>query len=473
MPIHYPKSFFKLLSVGFLLAVLPLIIGLLINTVAIQRLSTQSQRAIYDAARVTHAARELSETANSLERVAQQSVVLKDPTLWESYLALHQRFVNASAQLGELSLELSMRVELSALQQEEQQLNAHLVKIGIGAVGAPDAAIRYADISDTAQKLLMRSSKVIDKEAESLRVLAEKTETQVKRQLFLLLPLSIFIVAGFTYLLAKPIAQLEQGIRDLGERRLDARIEVNGPDDLKQLGDQLDWLRLRLVQLEEQKSRFLRHISHELKTPLTALREGSDLLAEEIAGPLTEKQREIVRILRQHSLDLQQLIEDLLRHGESEFQQTPLKLQPVKPREVLAKVIDKQRLTMTARHIKVDMKVDDFVLRTDPERLRIVFDNLLSNAIKYSPSSGTITVSATNNNSHALLSVIDEGPGVADEDLDNLFDPFYRGQAVAAGVVKGSGLGLSITKEHVLTLGGEINVGKGQGHFTVKLPLNL
>lgn len=473
MPIHYPKSFFKLLSVGFLLAVLPLIIGLLINTVAIQRLSTQSQRAIYDAARVTHAARELSETANSLERVAQQSVVLKDPTLWESYLALHQRFVNASAQLGELSLESSMRVELSALQQEEQQLNAHLVKIGIGAVGAPDAAIRYADIADTAQKLLMRSSKVIDKEAESLRVLAEKTETQVKRQLFLLLPLSIFIVAGFTYLLAKPIAQLEQGIRDLGERRLDARIEVNGPDDLKQLGDQLDWLRLRLVQLEEQKSRFLRHISHELKTPLTALREGSDLLAEEIAGPLTEKQREIVRILRQHSLDLQQLIEDLLRHGESEFQQTPLKLQPVKPREVLAKVIDKQRLTMTARHIKVDMKVDDFVLRTDPERLRIVFDNLLSNAIKYSPSSGTITVSATNNNSHALLSVIDEGPGVADEDLDNLFDPFYRGQAVAAGVVKGSGLGLSITKEHVLTLGGEINVGKGQGHFTVKLPLNL
>jgi two-component system sensor histidine kinase GlrK len=100
MNIHYPKSFFKLLSAGFLLAVLPLIIGLLINTVAIQRLSTQSQRAVYDAARVTHAARELSETANSLERVAQQSVILKDPTLWKSYLTLHQRFVNASAQLS-------------------------------------------------------------------------------------------------------------------------------------------------------------------------------------------------------------------------------------------------------------------------------------------------------------------------------------------------------------------------------------
>lgn len=472
MNIHYPKSFFKLLSVGFLLAVLPLIIGLLINTVAIQRLSTQSQRAIYDAARVTHAARDLSETANSLERAAQQSVILKDPTLWESYLTLHHRFVNASVQLGKLPLEASMRQELAALQQEEQQLNAYLVKIGIDATGATDAAIRYADIADTTRQLLTRSSMVIDKEAESLRALAEQTEIQVKRQLFLLLPLSIFIVAGFTYLLAKPIAQLEQGIRDLGERRLDARIEVNGPDDLKQLGDQLDWLRLRLVQLEEQKSRFLRHISHELKTPLTALREGSDLLSEEVAGPLTEKQGEIVRILRQHSLDLQRLIEDLLRHGESEFQQTPLKLQPVKPGGIIANVIDKQRLAMTSRQIKLDRQVDDFVLRTDPERLRIVFDNLLSNAIKYSPDSGTITVSVTKNNTHALLSVMDEGPGIADEDRDNLFDPFYRGQAVATGVVKGSGLGLSITKEHVLTLGGDIIVGRGKGHFTIQLPLN-
>jgi signal transduction histidine kinase len=77
-----------------------------------------------------------------------------------------------------------------------------------------------------------------------------------------------------------------------------------------------------------------------------------------------------------------------------------------------------------------------------PSRLRIVFDNLLSNAIKYSPANGTITVSAKKNDNHVLLSVIDEGPGVADEEMDNLFDPFYRGQAVAAGVVKRLGVGI-------------------------------
>ncbi len=473
MRLHYPKSFFNLLSVGFLLAVLPLVVGLLMNTVAIQRLSSQSQRAVYDAARVSHATRELSETASSLERAVQQSVVLRDTALWENYLGVHQRFLAAGKQLGSLPLESPMRSALDALLQREQQLHAALLEAGIHDEKSALLARRHAQITDAARLLLSQSSGAIDREAEALRDLAEQTESRVKKQLFLLLPFAIFVVAGFTYLLARPIAQIEQGIRDLGERRLANPIEVTGPRDLEQLGKQLDWLRLRLVQLEEQKSRFLRHISHELKTPLTALREGSDLLAEEVAGPLTERQREIVRILRQHSLDLQRLIEALLRHGEAEFQQAPLKLQAVKPREIIEHVVDKQILAIAARDLHLKLKADDFVMQTDAERLRIVFDNLLSNAIKYSPAGGTITITAAKKNSHALFNVIDEGAGVAEADREFLFDPFYRGQAAAAGALKGTGLGLSIAKEHVLTLGGTIEVGTGQGHFTVQLPLNL
>jgi two-component system sensor histidine kinase GlrK len=472
MRIRYPRSFFKLLSAGFLLAVLPLVVGLLANTVAIQRLAAQSQRAVYDAARVVHTTRELSETATSLERAAQQSVVLRDPTFWNAYLTLHSRFVEAGSELAALPLEAPMRSELDALLHLEMQLNDDLVKVGPKAKPALALARRHAEVSRATRELLTSSSGAIDREVKSLRELATQTEARVKEQLFLLLPVSIFVVAGFTYLLAKPIAQIEQGIRDLGDRRLEAKIEVNGPEDLEQLGRQLDWLRLRLVQLEEQKSRFLRHISHELKTPLTAVREGSDLLAEEVAGPLSERQREIVRILRQHSLDLQRLIEDLLRHGEAEFQQAQLKLQPVKPVEIIAKVVEKQTLAMAVREIHLEQKVDDFVMRTDAERLRIVFDNLLSNAVKYSPIGGTVTVMARKNRTNAILEVMDEGPGVAQADRENLFDPFYRGQAVAAGAVKGSGLGLSIAKEHVLSLGGQIEVGDGKGHFIVKLPLN-
>jgi two-component system sensor histidine kinase GlrK len=464
--IRYPKSFFKLLSAGFLLAVLPLLVGLLANTVAIQRLAGMSQQAVFDAARIAHASRELTESVTALERAARQSVVLRDPALWDGYLGQHARFLAAGEQMAGLPLEAAMRKGLEELMRQEGALHQELS--GMNRVASLDE--RYAGVFLAAQELLAQSNAAIDREAEALRRLGAETESNVRTQLIVLLPVALFIVAGFTYLLARPIAQLDHGIRNLGEGRFDAPIDVTGPEDLEQLGRQLDWLRLRLAQLEEQKSRFLRHVSHELKTPLTALREGSELLAEEVAGPLTPGQRDIARILRENSQHLQRLIEDLLRHGEAEFRDAPLKLQPVKLAEVIAAVAEKQKLAIAARHLRLALRAEDFVLRTDAERLRVVLDNLISNAVKFSPDGGTLTVSVKRGVREAVIEVEDEGPGVAAEDRERIFDPFYRGSRQAQGMVKGTGLGLSITKEHVLALGGRIEVGANSGRFTVTLP---
>ena len=471
MQIRYPKSFFKLLLVGFVLAVLPLLVGLLGNILAIERLAAQSQRAVYDAARIAHASRELNDTAVSLERAAQQSTVLRDAALWQGYNSLRVRFRDAGERLAKMPLETEIRKSLDDLLQGEAMLHETLMQNGPLAREANATARRYVEISSATRNLLGRSSTLIDREAESLRELAAQTEAQARLQLFVLIPLAVFVVAGFTYLLARPIAELNQGIRDLGERRLDSRIEVTGPEDLEQLGHQLDWLRLRLIQLEEQKSRFLRHVSHDLKTPLTILREGSELLAEEVAGSLSERQREIVLILKQNSLELQRLIETLLRHGEAEFHLAPVKLQTVKPSEIIAAIIERQKLACSARNIRVSLQMEDFAMQTDPDRLRVVFDNLLSNAVKYSPDEGEIVVSARRQGGKARLEVVDQGPGVAPVERERIFEPFYRGSANATGAVRGSGLGLSIARDHVLAMGGDISVGEGQGRFTVSLPL--
>ncbi|OHC67366.1 MAG: hypothetical protein A2045_01530 [Rhodocyclales bacterium GWA2_65_20] len=471
MQIRYPKSFFKLLLIGFVLAVLPLLVGLLGNILAVQRLAAQSQRAVYDAARIAHASRELNDTAASLERAAQQSIVLRDAALWQGYNSLRLRFRDAGERLTQMPLETEIRKTLDDLLRGEALLHETLTRDGPLAKQASATARRYVEISVATRSLLERSSTLIDREAESLRELAAQTESQARLQLFVLIPLAIIIVAGFTYLLARPITELNQGIRDLGERRLDSRIEVSGPEDLEQLGRQLDWLRLRLIQLEEQKSRFLRHVSHELKTPLTILREGSELLAEEVAGSLSERQREIVLILKQNSLELQRLIETLLRHGEAEFHLAPVKLQTVKPSEIIAAIVERQKLACSARDIQVNLQMEDFAMQTDPDRLRVVFDNLLSNAVKYSPDAAEIVVSARRQGGKALLEVVDQGSGVAPTERERIFEPFYRGSADAAGMVRGSGLGLSITRDHVLAMGGDISVGEGQGRFTVSLPL--
>ena len=115
-----------------------------------------------------------------------------------------------------------------------------------------------------------------------------------------------------TRYIARPIAEIDGAIRQLGGADFSQPISVRGPEDLRYLGRRLDWLRRRLEEFETQKNRFLRHVSHELKTPLTALREGAELLNDQVAGPLAPPQRQVVGIMRDNSVKLQRLIEELL-----------------------------------------------------------------------------------------------------------------------------------------------------------------
>lgn len=467
LKLRYPRSFVKLLSIGFALVALPLLIGLIGNAVSIRRLAAQSQQVVYQAVQVTQASRALQENLSLLERAARQYLVIKDPAMRETYDRLHESFVESGQRLAALPLTEEQRRELERLLGAEQEIFA-----AVGAGRQADAVAGFDRMAEVARALLKHSSEGIEREVESLRALASDAERVVYSQLLALLPVAVFLVLGFSHLLSRPIAELDRGIRGLGEGRFERKIAVNGPEDLEQLGSQLDWLRLRLMQLEEQKSRFLRHVSHELKTPLTALREGSDLLAEQAAGPLTPQQEEIVRILRENSLHLRRLIEDLLSYSAAEFHQASLKLQTIDPRDFVAHVVVKHELALASRKLALQVDIGDFALVADGERLRVVLDNLLSNAIKFSPSGATIALSWKSEEGNALLEVADEGPGVAPEDRERIFDPFYQGGARGESAVKGSGLGLSIVREHVLAHGGRIELLPGSGaRFRVVLPL--
>ena len=107
----------------------------------------------------------------------------------------------------------------------------------------------------------------------------------------------------------------------------------------------------------------------------------------------------------------------------------------------------------------------------DAEKLRVVIDNLMSNAIKYSPLGGTIVVRLGKHKEHAVIEVIDSGPGIAVEDRDRIFDPFYRGRHSAMSAVKGTGLGLAIVRDYVELHQGTVKALAAAGaHFRVILP---
>jgi two-component system sensor histidine kinase GlrK len=470
---YYPRSFLGLLLLAFLLVAAPLVIAFYNAAVYVEQLAGQSQTAVSQAARASRGSRLLVEQTTALERVVRQYLILEDEELIGDYARLRANF---KANTSELSLqpldELQLR-ELNSTIDTEQALYEQLV--GKPARGQDKTALvsGYMVLSDLARNVLNTSNALIDHEVESMQRTGERAQRILWLQLAATLPLGVLLAIGVTLLIARPIRQLDQAIRRLGAGEFEGDIRVVGPADLKYLGDRLEWLRQRLIELEQQKRLFLRHVSHELKTPLTALREGSELLVEGTAGPLSEAQREIVEILKQKSLQLQRLIEDLLNYHRAQESMGRLELKAVRLDQVVEQVLEDHRLAVQARGIRAHLRLDPVTLLADEEKLRAVAANLVSNAVKYSPDEGMISLALRQQGSEVVLDIGDAGPGIPPKDRERIFDWFYQGGDTHQGRLRGSGLGLAIAREFVLAHRGRIEVLEESGpgaHFRVSLP---
>jgi two-component system sensor histidine kinase GlrK len=473
MKSFYPRSFPKLLAVGLTLVVLPLGFALVNNAVSVDRLANRSQNAVYQAVLATQASRRLAELLTALERTARQIAILEDRSLLDAYELNRRQLELTAAEFARLPLDAEQRAALEDIVRGEAAVYAVLADAKARRARLEAAVERYAEFAERAREIVARSNALIDREVEAMRATADRVQRITLWQLLALVPVAIFLVVGFTVLIGRPIRQLDSAIRRLGDGQFHAAVAVSGPQDLEQLGERLEWMRAKLLELEQQKNRFLQQVSHELKTPLTALREGAELLCDEVAGALSPSQREIAQILRHNSIELQRLIEDLLSYGASQFHKVRLDLGAVAVRQVIERVSEDQRLALRARGLGFEVAAEDLVITADFEKLRVVLDNLVSNAVKFSPPGGVIRVAARCAAGELLIEVSDEGPGIAPEERERIFEPFYQGRGQAAGPVRGTGLGLSVVKEYVTAHGGSVEVvdaARG-AHLRVRLPL--
>jgi len=464
----YPKSFLRLILIGFGLVSLPLVFALGNAAYNVQHLAEASERAVREAAVATRASREMLETLTGMERALRQYLVLRDHGLIEDYRRLDRDFGRAAREYALLPLEEGERDKLLAMLGRGQKL---LQSLDSGATAPLE---EFAALAEQTRGVLTASGRLIDVGVEGLRTEALDARTQLMWQLLAAILVTLGIALWFRALISGQLRQFDRAIRTIGRAEYTDGVTVSGPQDLAYLGRRLDWLRRRLAELEEQKSRFLRHVSHDLKTPLTAIREGSQLLGEGVPGPLNEQQKTIIAIIDQNSRRLQQLIEELINYQQAGFASSSIDAQPVALDVVCTQVLRTHRLVAAARAIRFERKMTPVLVEGDADKLRVVVDNLITNAIKFSPRDGVIHVSLEKYDGRAVLEVIDEGPGIAAEERERIFEPFFRGTRSRRGTVKGSGLGLAIAKECVLAHRGRIEVieeSKG-GHFRVTLPLN-
>jgi two-component system sensor histidine kinase GlrK len=468
----YPRSFLGLLLAGFTLVALPLVGALAYSAWHTERLAEQSRNAVYSAAQAARASRSLVNRISSIERLAQQMAVVQDPGLAADYARLHNSFKQVSGELLQLPLEGEQLAALKKTVAQEQGLFDLLTeqprrKVDPGSVGRITGAL-----AENAYEVLSISYLVADREVVRLRANAET----VQRQLILLVIFSTAVVLtialALTRYISRPIAELDSSIRQLGDADFSRPITVRGPEDLQTLGERLDWLRRRLEEHEAEKNRFLRHLSHELKTPLTALREGAELLSDQVGGPLAPPQRQVVSIMRDNSVKLQRLIEDLLDYQRALHAAASLMPRAVALEGVIREVASSHQLAIQAKGHRLSLELEKLNVEADAEKLRSIVDNVVGNAVKFTPPGGSIAVTSRSDGADAVIDVVDSGPGVPPEERDSIFQSFFRGRAPAGGRIEGSGLGLAIAREFAEAHGGGISVitRTNGGHFRIILP---
>ena len=339
---RYPRSFLTLLLIGFTLVALPLAIALITSGVAVDRLANRSQTAVYQAVQATQSSRRLNELLLAMERSARQIVILNDRSLLDAYAINRAQFRDTAAQLTELPFGAEQHADLETIVKIEQEIFDALSDPALKPAVLQEQVRRFVELSDRAQAITAKSGRLIDREVDAMRETADQAQRIMLWQALALIPVMIFLITGFTVLISRPIRQIDAAIHELGDGKFNSPIVVSGPADLEYLGERLEWMRRSLIDIEQQKNRFLQQISHDLKTPLAALREGAQLLADGVVGKLTPEQHEIVQILRHNSIELQQQIEELLDYGAIQFHKLRLELAAIDPRQILEGVAENQ-----------------------------------------------------------------------------------------------------------------------------------
>jgi two-component system sensor histidine kinase GlrK len=439
----------------------------------VNRLTRQSGEAVIQAAGAMHDSQLLATEIALMERSARQYDVVRDENLRDGYLNHRRQFLQYARALSEKVVGELQRSQLDGLIAEESALFRKLDEALPGSREAREAIDGFWLLNNMGRTILTESQGFTGEEVRRIQDAAAGTNRQLIIQAAVSILAAVILALLYSRLINRPIRQIEAAIDKLGKGNRTEPISVSGPRDLHQVGQQLDGLRQQLRALEQQKTTMLRNISHELKTPLATIREGIELLRDGVPGALNREQSDIVEIVRNDSLKLQKLIENVISLNVAQGEELSVTWQPVELRGLLDNVLEEHRLLMEGRGVRVDRTLDQARVSGDRDKLKTVFENVISNAVKYSPDGGEIAVGLRRNAGHAHVDVIDHGPGVDPAERQKVFELFYRGRARAASQVKGSGVGLAIAQAYVQLHNGTIEfVDCPRGaHVRVVLPL--
>ena len=440
---------------------------------------------------------EQSRRLAALEEFSRKLLVTRDPAYAERLDALAEEFGAGLRELRFLPLSAAELAEVERLadgwrrlplaaiseearraergSEEERWLNVELVA-AFGDLRAQATSVTSATQAAVAAKVAA----------------AARASGKARTISWLLVSLALAVSLAVLWLtirsLNRPLRRLTEGIRSVSHGRFTYRPGPPRGDEFSRLEASFNEMVERLGELDEAKSRFLSHVSHELKTPLVATQETIKLLLDEIPGPLNARQRRLLELNLQGSQRLAGMIGKLLELSRLEAEGAVYDFERHDLGEVVRAAVESFEALARERRLRLALQVDggaaQVPVRCDRDRIVQVVENLLENAIKFSPEGGEIvvrvapvieTVAAGGDGDagaaeaaaggsparrgRAVVEVVDKGPGVPEEDRKRIFERFVQLDAPASGNGvgrRGVGLGLAICREIVQAHDGEV-----------------
>ncbi|MDC9589731.1 HAMP domain-containing sensor histidine kinase [Xenorhabdus sp. XENO-10] len=465
----FPRSLRQLVVMAFWLVLLPLLVLAYQAYQSLDQLSTKAAKINSSTLSDAHRSEAMVGIALEMERSYRQYCVLGDDRLKRLYQHQYRQYMNM------LGSQMAVLANAEYTKKFDKLLSG-LVNISCSnGLPEPTSLKLLREFSETNSLMVQETRKIIFSRGEQLqKSIADKGRFFGWQSLILFL-LSAFLITLFTRMIIGPVKGIERMINRLGEgQSLENQIDsFKGPRELRSLAQRIIWLSERLSWLESQRHEFLRHISHELKTPLASMREGAELLADEIAGPLTVDQKEVVSILNSSSKHLQRLIEQLLEYNRK-LADGPAEHQVVSLKEIVDGVVLSHQLPARIKNIHTEIQMDMDYCWAEPGLLMRVIDNLYSNAVHYGAESGNIWIFSRQVGKNLQIDVANTGTPIPELEKSMIFEPFYQGKLQRKGAVKGSGLGLSIAQDCIKQMQGELHLIESEFAdvcFRVELPL--
>jgi signal transduction histidine kinase len=405
----------------------------------------------------------------ALRRLEARYAVLRDPV----YLKLIRERVQAmESDFLRLEQFLSSGEEKATVRTARSHLTEYHKRVEAGRMASGTA--RLLDQLDGALEQLYSQSEVeLRRREATAQALNEKTRLIAFAGLIASVLIGVSVSAFAALRIARPLRRLQAATQDVAKRAFDGAIPVRGRNEVAELTIAFNQMAAKLRELDQMKEEFFSAISHEFRTPLTAIGMSAELLHGGLPGPLTEKQARLVELMKGGSSRLLGLVNQILDLGKLKEGKLPIQLDQIDLARVIDGALEEIRPLAQQGELQLEVAISDKIpkIQADGQRIHQVLVNLLGNSVKFTPRGGTITVSAELGSDEVIVNVKDTGSGIPAHLLTKIFDRYYqvdKGQG-------GTGIGLAFVKALVDAHRGRIWADSTEGKgscFSFTLPID-